>query len=70
MQYNRMSNRTAAPFDQAPPSGGCQFITVEKRHYTDADKCSLPPRAGSPYCPVHHAVVFLAVPDEASAVVR
>ena len=44
-------------------SYGCQFIAAEKRHYGDADKCRRPERAGSAFCPAHHAVVFVAAAE-------
>ncbi len=64
MQYHLMSTRPPAFSDHEPPLSGCQFIAAEKRHYSDADKCGLPQRSGSPYCPAHHAITFLAAPDD------
>jgi hypothetical protein len=44
----------------------CQYITVEKPHYVDADKCGLPQVAHSPYCTAHHAIAFMVAADEPS----
>ena len=58
-----MPSRNAILLENEPPQSGCQFIAVEKRHYTDTDKCRLPQRLGSPFCPAHHALAFM-VPAE------